>query len=441
MRALPKTLGAWASYTALALSAASLSACATYTTTVVATSEVIGYEVEPLPAWLPPYSSADLALLEPVEHDIDVRAPRVYPDLKGFGYSDDRPLVDPRNAMRLDALVSEVLDASPRFYLLGRAPRETANLVAQYGPTAPEEPDPWVVAKRDERGIGELLHPRVNAAAKLSYARGVAQFETDDLESALASFREAVNLGPNVPGFRLGLAEALFKSRNLRAAKAAYEDVLAVDPTLASAHLGLAKTRLALRDRAGARAEVAEALAYRPGWLRALEVADQVVPGAGGDGDVRLPPYRVFLEVDAKGAVHVLSEDGDAARAYGMCRAALRYEPDMRAATLGVPRDAPYHLSVAEEVLCHEAAIGAYLAAREDDRELPVDPRAEALLDLAARRGLSGFVMYEVLGAERPERARLAPPAVHEAMLRYVEDYILGPETISSAPPPVEDDR
>lgn len=421
------------STTPLVVLAIALAACgATQETPRTLTQgEVVAPAAESLPAWLSPYSSAQLELLSPVEHDIDVAAPRVFPDLERFGYSDNRPLLDPRRSIRLAALVQDVLEQSPRYYVVGVAPSALANTIAQYGPAPSGEPDPWLVTRRDERGVGELARPSLDGEARRQYEEGLDAYDHGDTAAAAARLRSAVDLGPTVPGFRLGLAEALAKAGDLRGAAAQFEAAIAVDPTLATAHLGLAKVLSMMGKRARAHAEIAEALALHPGYGRALEVADEVVPGAAGDGDVRIPPYRLFLDVDAKGAVHVLAEDGsEAAQAYAGCRAAMRYEPDFRAALFGEPRDTPYGLRVAEEVLCHEAALGAYLTGRARDPDVqPVDDRAEALLDLAAREGLSGFVMYEVLGAQRPERARLAPPAVHDAMVRYVEAVILGPYT------------
>lgn len=417
-----------------ALSLAPLAACGVQSSPRVLAPEEAPAPLaaeEPLPAWLPPYSSAQLELLAPTTHDLDVRAPRVFPELARFGYSDNRPLLSPRRAIQLAALVDEVLEKSPRYYVIGAAAAELANDIAQYGPAPASEPDPWLVVRRDGRGVGTLVAPSLSAEARGAYDEGLRRYHLGDASGAVSELRAAVDQGPTVPGLRLGLAEALAKAGDLKGAEAMFEAAVAIDPTLATAHLGLAKVRLLAGHRAAAHPAIAEALALHPGYGRALEVADEVVPGAAGDGDVRIPPYRIFLDVDARGAVRVLAEERSVpALAYASCRAAMRYEPDFRAAVFGEDRQTPYYLRVAEEVLCHEAALGAYLDARhEDPNEQPVDPRAEALLDLAAREGLSGFVMYEILGKYRPERARTAPPAVHDAMLRYVEAVILGPHT------------
>jgi hypothetical protein len=124
---------------------------------------------------------------------------------------------------------------------------------------------------------------------------------------------------------------------------------------------------------------------------------------------------------------------------YASCRAVLRYEPDVRAAIFKQPPETPYYLAVIEEVLCLESALGAYLFDQikeaEDDAPRPRErnPAMEALLELAQTEGLSAYAMFEILGQHRPERARTAPPALHEAMVRYVGQHVLG--TAEDAPP------
>src|SRR6202040_3776003 len=112
---------------------------------------------------------------------------------------------------------------------------------------------------------------------------------------------------------------------------------------------------------------------------------------------------------------------------YASCRAVMRYEPDIRSSIFKQSPDTPYYLSMVEEVICLESAIGAYVADHLDDQGGPKadDPGMEALLEIAKSEGLSGYAMYEILGQHRPERARTAPPDVHRAMVEYVERHVL----------------
>ena len=104
----------------------------------------------------------------------------------------------------------------------------------------------------------------------------------------------------------------------------------------------------------------------------------------------------------------------------------MRYEPEVRARIFEQPEDVPYHLTMMEELICMESAMGAYVAARMADKGAAADPAMDALLDLAHEEGLGGYVMTEILGRYRPERARAAPREVHRAMARYVERTMLG---------------
>jgi hypothetical protein len=98
----------------------------------------------------------------------------------------------------------------------------------------------------------------------------------------------------------------------------------------------------------------------------------------------------------------------------------MRYEPALRSQIFQQPRETPYSLSVAEEVVCLEAGLGAYLAKHDKP-----DPELEELLRIAREEGLSGYVMYEILGQHRPERARTAPPDVHRDTVAYLEKWVL----------------
>ena len=51
---------------------------------------------------------------------------------------------------------------------------------------------------------------------------------------------------------------------------------------------------------------------------------------------------------------------------------------------------------------------------------------AGVIVAIAKEEGLTGYVMFEVLGRHRPERARVAPPSVHDATVAYVLRHVLG---------------
>ncbi len=414
-------LGGCASSTARPKPAAPTAAARTPTTAV---------RPDGAPAWLPAYTAAQQALLAPVDHAIQAPAGPVFPDLERFGYANNRRLDDVRDAVKFTRLVATVLEESPRFYVLGEAKPELANTIAQYGPEPPAEADPWYVTRRDGLGIGGLVAPPGVAAGRADYDQGEAARKKGELAAAAAAYRVAAAKAPGVPAFHLALGDVLVATKDDAGAKAAYVAAIAADPSLATGHAALAELLSRTGDPGGARRAVAEAIALHPASTRALAVADLLTSGSASSGGGRIRPWAVFVDVDRTGAIHADGPGGEPAAIYASCRAVMRYEPDLRASIFGHPPTTPYFLSVAEEVICFEAALGAYAIQRADGDErrepVPADDRVEALLRLAREEGLSGFVMVEILGRRRPERARLAPPDVHRAMVAYVERYVLG---------------
>lgn len=372
-----------------------------------------------VPLWLPAYSSAQLALLAPVDHPIATPAQRVFPDLGRFWYANNRKLEEPEDALKFTRMVATILSDSPRFYALDEVAGKVENTAVQYGP-AGTEPDGWSVARRGANGVGELGIAPGAAEARGDYDRGEALASHGDAAGAIAAFHAAAIKSPKAPAIAMALGAALAKSGKLEEAERAYNVAIAADPTFAPPYVALAELFEKRGDVAAARKSAAEALAYQPDSKGALAVAKRL-----GGGGVRVAPFAIFLDVDSVGAIHVATADGNPAQMYGGCRAVMRYEPEVRAQIFEQPSETPYYLSVVEEVICLEAALGAYMIDRKDDDD-PADESLEELLSLAHEEGLSGYVMFEILGQHRPERARVAPPDVHRAMVRYVERDLFG---------------
>lgn len=373
----------------------------------------------PAPPWLPPYSPSQLALLEPEGGRPRTPAARVFPDLSRFTYVRPRKLEDPTEAMRFLRVVLGVIEESPRVYLLGDAPPELANDVAQYGPPPPAEPDGLSVVSREPGGEARLA-PAAGAreaAAALDHASTLAGAGRRD--EAVTTLRAVARAHPRVPGVQVELGELLARD-DPGAAERAFVAALAIDDTLASAHLGLATMLLARGDRDGGQLAIARALALHPPSARAHRLA---ALAATEDGPQRPRPFAIFLDVDPQGAIRAATEGTLPARSYAGCRAIVRYEPELRELLHG--EDAPYHLGMVEEVVCLEAAIGAYLVHREGGGG-GADPALDALVAIARDEGLAGYAMFEILGQHRPERARTAPATVHEATVAYVLRHVLG---------------
>lgn len=380
------------------------------------------------PDWLPAYTADQEALLTPGDTPVVVPARRTFPDLERFGYSNNRLLRDPRESLKFTRMVAQVLQDSPRLYSMTEIEPALENPIAQYGPPGPDEADAWYVAQFDEHGLGSLARAPVSDEAAAAYEEGTAAHEAEDYAAAAAAFAEANRASPGVPAILFARAESLNAGASAEA-ESAYQQAIAADPTFSSAHRGYAAWLLNRGDVEQARTELALALAYHPGSKLALELARQITPEVDST-EHRPKPFRIFLDVDPIGAVRIGAAPSPAAQIYAGCRAIMRYEPELRAAIFEQPPPTPYYLSVAEEVLCLESAIGAYLFDIAEDmqqqRESELDPRVEGLLRLAQAEGLSGYAMFEILGRYRPERARTAPPDVHRAVFNYVDRHVLG---------------
>ncbi len=387
------------------------------------------------PPWLPPYTREQLSLLEPLGEPPELRARRAYPDESRFQYAHDRTLDDPAAAMRTTKLVTDLVSESARTYLLSDSEPQTENRIAQYGPPPAGEPDSSRIASRDFEGRIDLRRLELSSKARAALADGRASLERKEAEAAIAEFERAVAAAPGTLEPLLLLAQAHKLVGEPAAAEQALRAALEVDRTFATTHLQLATLLFERGDGQAAKESLAQALAYHPDFKPGLALASRIRQREGLVEPQRVKPYRIFLEVDELGVVRAGTGTTSGARMYAGCRAIMRYELELRAALFDQPEDAPYFLSAAEEMFCVESAIGAYVAeraiSREARRELPQDETAEGLTALAHTEGLLGYIMFEILGNQRPEVARKAPGFVHRAMVAYVKRHILGYEPSS----------
>jgi tetratricopeptide (TPR) repeat protein len=381
-----------------------------------------------VPSWLPPYTAAQQALLSPVKTPIQVPAHRVFPDLERFGYAPNRKLVDPIETVKFTKMVATVLHESPRFYFLDKTEPQHANTIAQYGPPGASEPDGWYVTRRDQEGIGRLVRAAFGADARAEFDKGAARLAQKDPRGAAGHFRAAATKSPDVPALRVALGDALAAANDHAGARDAYAEAIRIDSTYSAGHRGMAEVLLKGGDMQTARREAALALAYHPPSKRALAIGDEVAFGNASAGHGRVRPMPIFIDVDSVGAIHVASDGSNPGQMYASCRAVMRYEPEVRATIFKQAIETPYYLSVVEEVICLESAIGAYIfeQAEREDVDSPGESSVESLFRMAQKDGLSGYAMFEILGQHRPERARTAPPEMHRAILEYVEQYVLG---------------
>src|SRR5262252_2961819 len=224
------------------------------------------------PSWIPAYTPEQQALLAPVDRPIQVPARRVFPDLARFRYANTHPMVNPEEGVKFTRMVATVLSDSPRFYSLDEAKPELANLIVQYGPAAPPEPDGWLIPKHGASG-DDLATAPITDLAREAFEKGEKRAAARDLAGAVEQYRIAVAKSPQVPALRLALASALGNSGQASASESAFRDLVRADPTFAPAHVALAELAERRNDPQAARHEIAEALAYAPASKRAAEVA------------------------------------------------------------------------------------------------------------------------------------------------------------------------
>lgn len=385
-----------------------------------------------VPAWLPPYSSAQKALLAPSDMRVTLPAVRTFPDLEHFAYSEDLVLEDPMDAVRVSQLIARTVERSPRTYGIVNAGPEVANLVAQYGPLGNDEPDPWQIPKTDTSGHTAMEVQPYADSSKEAFEAGLAEERAGAFAAAEPHYLAAIADSPTVPALHLALARVVEK-RSSHEAEAILRRTLRLDPTLAIAHRELGRILLDRGDLPGARNEIAHALAYDPPSKASMDLAQRLKPGDADQNPkwwVRVQPYSIFVDVDPVGMIRIAAPNLPSARMYAGCKAVMRYELELRAHLFELPPDEPYFLSATEEMLCVESAIGAMLVDRKTATDqgaaAPSDPQAESLLMIAHMDGLLGYVMFEILGQWRPERARMAPASVHHATYLYVARHVLG---------------
>jgi tetratricopeptide (TPR) repeat protein len=384
---------------------------------------------QPPPPWLPALDAEQQKLLAmPLQAPIEVPAPKVYPDLARFTFIGEGPINVPADLTAYADLVSQAMSQSPYLYVLRSGPESLANTVALYGPAPEPEPDLWKRAVPDASGQRTLQPALPPEAAReaIAAARDAQPSKALELLGAAAAGAEGC------PGLHAMAADAALAAGDLAAAEAAAQQALQLDPVFPAAHRSLAEVYLRRSDKDRAREAIVKALALYPVSARAWQVAGAIV-GRELVRDVSVPPP--FIEVSPAGAVIAVSCGTPLCEHYTGCKAAFRFEPQLRQAVLKEGADVPYHLSATEEVVCLEAGLGAHLLVKQEPGAQPVpDPTAEMLIRLAHSRGLTSYAMFELIGRYRPEWLRVAPDPLHEAITSYVKTRVFGGPGDGAAP-------
>jgi len=367
------------------------------------------------PDWLTPYRPKQEALLagQP-SSPVTTPARPVYPLLDHFTYVRAEPFNEVRARLAARAVLQHI-EASPLLYVAGQTEPGLANLVAQYGPDAPVDPDPWVKVVR--KGAHYRLEwARPNPPARKAVVKANRAVSAGDVPRAVEAMRRATLHSPRVPGLWTTLAPLLVAVGDDAGAEAALREALVIDDRYFEAYLGLANLYARRGATARSVAAAARALALYPVSPRAWGAAELLAPV-----QPRPKPPPIFVEVGHSGAIHVGAPRGKPERTYALCRAGIRFEPELRARLLQVPATSPYRLTAGEELLCLEAMLGTYLSTRAEQV-----PELEALLGVAQQGALGGYVMFEIIGQHRPEWLRLAPDQQLDAVVTYVKRRVMG---------------
>src|SRR5690606_27978529 len=295
-----------------------------------------------MPAWLPAYSPEQEQLLSaPAPAPVGAPAAHVYPLLDHFAFA-DHPGFKAERAEAARLRVDQVISASPLLYVTGDLPDPSAaNPIAQYGPVAPAEPDPWVRAVSNPGGKLSLIWATPHPGADASIDAANAALARRDLASAESQFAQLCAANTDVPALWILLGEVQASRGSDQAALQSAQRALSIDPRSPDGHRLMAEILARKGDLPGAKRELALALAAYPVSPRSWAVAKRYFtvrerPAA--------PPS--FLEVGKDGSVRVSVGGGPGPQGYLRCRAAVRYEPDFRKAMLGL--DPPYRLSMGE---------------------------------------------------------------------------------------------
>ncbi len=305
-------------------------------------------------SWVPAYTGFGRALRE-APPPVAVNQPTlpVYPKLDQVSFT---PFIrfDPARAGRVLALMTQAIASSKALYVMHTLPgAEHANWVQQYGPAAAVEPDPWVSTAPAVRDTASLALVPATVPPTHHAKLGEANRALSERRLAEATQRfAALAVELDLPALWITAAELALSERDVESAQRLIERALKRDPRSPDAHRVHATIRLARGDVDGGRRALATALALYPLSERSWQLAQ-----AHFKPRERPATPPIWIDVGSTGAVLVASLPRPEHRAYARCRAALRYEPQLREDTLGLPP--PYRLSMGEELMCHEVLLAA----------------------------------------------------------------------------------
>ena len=281
------------------------------------------------------------------------------------------------------------------------------------------------------------LPPRHPDSGKLA-DEAEAFFDKKQYAEAAKRYRQMLELDPNdIIGHLLYGDVFFFGEKDYAAALVEYRKALEIDATNPAALFFSANALMRLDRADEARAAVVTALSYDPVYASLNKVLDTDPENFGLRPVTRhrfAPPRGYLGKPDSKG-ITIHADAGGEWLSYAICKAVLRNEPAARQAVLGNAE--AVGASFEEEWACVTAYIDGNLEStrakleksgrKVDDAAVrnAAPPLVRHLAEVRDRGLFDGYVAFEILGQRCPVAASMYPEPLHEAVERYVAQYVV----------------
>jgi serine/threonine-protein kinase len=198
---------------------------------------------------------------------------------------------------------------------------------------------PIAASRQPPKPASQPPDPKVQLGVE-HFDKGIALSSKDDVDGAIAEYREAIRLIPDFEAAHYELGEALYEKQDFSGAITEYSESVRLTPDDAGAHIGLG---LALDDKGdldGAIAEYHKGIRLKPDIPEAHFYLGLAL-GQKGDLDGEITEYREGIRLkpnDAHGHIalahdhlvlgEALDQKRDYAGAIAEFREAIRFKPD-----------------------------------------------------------------------------------------------------------------
>ena len=119
-------------------------------------------------------------------------------------------------------------------------------------------------------GLSVALTPTWAGEAERYFNEGLAYQRKGQLDAAIASYKEAIRLEPDVAQMHNSLALAYIHNVQVGSAIASFKEAIRLKPDYAGPHYGLGRAYVRTGNRKGALAEYRWLRSRNPGWAEKL---------------------------------------------------------------------------------------------------------------------------------------------------------------------------